>query len=305
MAQQPDQTELQFAAAIAAYQAQSQALRARLEAFVRRLWSSLGEYRTPEMRRFIHQVLPVVAGAQTSMASLTAANLAAQLSIALDTTFQPAVVDVRKVTGAAARGGVDPADVYGRPFHLVWRQLDELPREPGSIEKAIAAGEARAVELALDDVQLAKQQTALQVIGHDDRVVGYRRVLEGAYSCGLCIVASTQRYHKQDLLAIHGGCDCSVAAIYGTADPGRIIEAVANVNGRLTPIAELPDVHDRIEQRFGASSSSARNIPGARDAHGRILQYRDVLITHHHGELGPVLRVRGEPFLGPGDIAAA
>lgn len=304
MAIQADDQQLAFAAALAAYQTQTLALRARLEAYVRRLWASLGEYRTPQMRRFIEQVLPVVAGAQTKMSALTAANLAAQRSIALDSAFTPIAIDARKVTGAAARRGADPSDVYGRPFHLVWRQLDELRHEPGSIEKAIEAGVNRAAALALDDVQLAKQHTALQIVGQDDNVVGYRRVLEGAHSCGLCIVASTQRYHKQQLLAIHGGCDCSVAAIWGHSDPGRVIEAVANVDGKLTPIAEFPDVHDRIEQRFGASSSAARRIPGARDAHGRIVQYRDALITHEHGELGPVLAVRGEPFLGPGDLAA-
>jgi hypothetical protein len=32
--------------------------------------------------------------------------------------------------------------------------------------------------------------------------------------------------------------------------------------------------------------------------------YRDLIVTHHHGELGPVLAVRGQHFDGPGSIAA-
>lgn len=303
--QQSDQQRAaEFATAMAAYQAQTVALRARLEAFIRRLWASLGTYREPQMRRFITQVLPAVAGAQSAMLALTAANLATQRQIALGVAFRPTAVNRVKVTGAAARNGVDPREVYGRPFHLVWRQLDELPREPGSIDKAIEAGLNRAVQTALTDVQLAKRSTALQVIGHDDRIVGYRRVLEGPHSCGLCLVASTQRYHREKLLPMHPACDCSVAAIWGRSDPGQLIAATANIDGKHVPIADLPDIHDRIEQEFGRSSSGARIIPGARDAKGRIIRYQDVLVTHDHGELGPVLGVAGRPFLGPDDLAA-
>jgi hypothetical protein len=269
---------------------------------VRRLWRALGSYRTADVSKFVDRVIPIVTGGQQAVSALTAANLARQKQITVGGRLQPAAVDLRRVTGAAARNGADPVDVYGRPFHLVWRQLDELPHAPGMVEKAILTGEDRAVSLALDDQQLAKQHTALEILGHDDKVAGYRRVLEGAHSCGLCIVASTQRYHAKQLLPMHGGCDCSVAAIWGKHDPGRLIEAVARVDGRLVPIAELPDVHDRIAQRFGRDSSSARGIPGATDGHGRILQYRDVLITHDHGELGPVLAVRGATFTGPDDL---
>jgi hypothetical protein len=296
------QRAAEFAAALAAYQARTAVLRTQVEAYVRRLWSSLGSYRNADMTRFVQQVLPFVAGAQQTMTALTVANLARQAEIALGTAVKPAAVDVKKTTGSAARNGAAMAAVYGRPFHLVWRLLDELPREPGMVDQAIQAGADRAVDLALDDQQLAKQHTALEVLGQDDKVVGYRRVLEGPHSCGLCIVSATQRYHKEQLLAIHGGCDCSVAAIWGDSDPGQTIAATARVDGRLVPVADLPDVHERIEQRFGRSGSSARIIPGARDANGRILKYRDVLVTHDHGELGPVLAVKGHPFLGPTDL---
>lgn len=281
---QPDGPSPQLLAAMAAYQAQTQALRTQLTAYVQRLWRSLGSWRQGDIPRFVAQVVPVVAGAQRQMVALTAANLAQQRQLAVGGLFVPQPVDPKAVSGAAARNGTDPAEVYGRPFHLVWRQLDELPREPGSIDQAITAGMDRAVESAVTDVQLTKQRTAFQVLGRDGRVTGYRRVLEGAYSCALCIVASTQRYHRSELLPVHPACDCSVQPIYGDADPGQLIDPDT-----------LADVHQRIEERFGHSSSAARIIPGAKDGRGKVIRYRDVLVTHEHSELGPVLAVRGQP----------
>lgn len=298
----PDPRLAATAATIAAYQAQTSQLRQNLEDFIRRLWLSLGQYRDPQLVQFLEQAVPVVIGAQQSMAGLTAASLAAQQEAAVGGLGLPAAIDAAKVTGMAARNGTDPAEVYGRPFHLVWRQLADLPRQAGSIEQAIDAGLNRAVDLAMTDLQLTKVATSQKALASDAHVTGYRRVLEGPHSCGLCIVASTQRYHKQDLMPIHPGCDCSTAPIYGDHDPGPTITSMVNVDGQMVPVADLPDVHDRIEQRFGTSSSAARGIPGARDARGRILQYRDALIVHEHGELGRVLAVRGAPFLGPNDL---
>lgn len=278
----------QIAATIAAYQAASGTLRLNLAAYITALWQSLGEYRNAQMAQFIAQVTPVVAGAQQQMASLTAAYLAAHQSAVLGTPLQPVYVNPAAVSGAAVRNGVSPDEVYGRPFHTVWRQLGAAKEagtlDQGSVDTAIKAGLDNAVSSAVTDVQLAKTHTSQQVMKADHRVVGYRRVLEGAHSCGLCIVASTQRYHKADLLPIHPACDCSEDPIYGTEDPGRIID-----------LQTLSDVHQAIADRFGRDSSAAKNIPG-QYMDGKPVQYRDVLITHQHGELGPVLAVKGQTF---------
>lgn len=267
-------------------------LRDRLERFVRGTWRGYRVYRNEQQTAYVRDVVPVVLGAQQQMASLTSAFLAHQRQIALRTPFRPLPVDPQKVTGTAARLGTPPTDVHARPFNLVWRQLDELPHVPGSIEQAIKAGEERAVELAVDDVQLTKNHTAAAVAKNDDRIKYVRRILEGPSSCGLCIVASTQRYHPGKLLPIHGGCDCSQEFVYADKDPGNILD-----------LDTLQDVHDRIEQRFGKSDAGARRVPGDhKNARGRALQYSDVLITHDHGELGPVLGVRGADFTGPSDL---
>jgi hypothetical protein len=274
------------AALVYTYQATTQKLRDQLTGFLTALWRSLGTYRNAQMGQFVSQAVPVVTGAQQQMASLTAAYLAQHQATALGSPFRPAAVDPAKVTGAAARNGTDPAEVYGRPFHLVWRQLADLPNEPGSIEKAIQAGEDRAVQTGLTDLQLTKVRTSQDVLTHDPRVTGYRRVLEGAYSCALCVVAASGRYHKAQLAAIHPACDCSVSPIYGAHDPWQGPDDAA-----------LTAAHAAIADQFGHSSSAARLIPG-----GDGTQYRDVLITHDHGELGPVLGIRGRPFTGPNDL---
>jgi hypothetical protein len=279
------QPDPELVAAIAAYQAQISTLRTNLAAYVQRLWRSLGSWRSGDIARFVDQLVPVIGGAQRQVVAFTAANLARQRQLALGGIFAPVAVDPAKVTGAAARNGVDPALVYERPFHLVWRQLAQLPREPGSVGQAIEAGMNRAVLTAVTDVQLSKVQTAQRITVADRHVTGYRRVLEGTHSCGLCIVASTQRYHKSALMPLHPACDCSISPIYGENDPGQ-----------LTDLDTLANVHQAIEDAFGASSSSGRAIPGTP------IQYRDVLVSHEHGELGEVLSVKGRPFTGPDDI---
>lgn len=286
------QPDPKLVALAAAYQAQSVDIRARIENHVRRFWKSLGVYRDAEQARYVHEVVPVVLGAQRQMSSVTSVFIAEQRRAALGGRLAIIPVDQQKVTGAAARLGTPPAEVYARPFHLVWRQLDELPHEPGSIEQAILSGENRAVELALDDVQLAKFHTNAEAGKRDDRVMYVERILEGPSSCGLCIVASTQRYHPGQLAPLHGGCDCSIAWKYADGDPGQILH-----------LDRLQDIHDRIEERFGQSSPSARQIPGTASNYDKALEYRDVLVTHAHGELGEVLGVRGRHFTGPDQLS--
>lgn len=211
------------------------------------------------------------------MVSLTSGYLGALRQVS-GRGFQPAPVDLKRVSGAAVRNGTPPADVYERPFHLVWRQLAEGVAPPAAIQ----AGEDRAVQSAVTDLQLAKTHASQDVLAADGHVVGYRRVLEGAYSCALCVVASTQRYHVKDLMPIHPACDCAVAPIYGDTDPGLVIDE-----------DRLAAAHAEVQKQLGISDSAARNP-----------DYRTLLITHDHGELGPVLAMRGAPFLGPHDLTS-
>lgn len=269
-------------AVVVAYQRQTEQLRQRLGDLIAQLWRSLDSYRDPAP--FVGRVVPLVTGAQMRMASLTAAYLAAVRQISAGGTGTPVAVLDSRVTGAVTRNGTPLTDVYERPFHTVWRELHDLPREAGAVDRAIQAGLDQALVEARTDVQRTKALTARETFAADRHVAGYRRVLEGARSCGLCVVASTQRYHKADLLPIHPGCDCAVAPIYGEEDPGQVIDE-----------QRLAAAHQAVAERFGRSDASARGRDG-------VPAYRDVLIVHQHGELGPVLGVRGQGFTGPSDL---
>ena len=163
--------------------------------------------------------------------------------------------------------GVDAREVYARPYKTVWTKLSEGL----TYDAAVSAGTARLVDLALADLQMAKRNTA-QVVMSSAGVEHYRRTLTGNVNCGLCYVASTQTYNVADLLPIHPGCDCGVAPL---------------PSGERAPTELLSATHEAIEDRLGVSDSGAR----APD-------YRKQLIVREHGELGPVLAVRGQHFAG-------
>lgn len=126
----------------------------------------------------------------------------------------------------------------------------------------------------------------------DKRIVGYRRVLTGFRSCRFCAVASTQRYHKKDLLPLHYACDCVVAAIWGTEDPGWIINR--ELLNRLQQDSDRQDYwnqHGFVDDH-GNPVTSPKKIRWAN---------RDVTVKEH-GELGPTLVSDKHHFTGPDQI---
>lgn len=270
----PQQQQAAAAAAVYAQQQAIAGLRERLLAYLAALFRRPGAWHTADAAGFVRHAVPTVAAAQRQTAALTAAYLRQYVSLfggRVDLgAYQP-----DKVTGEATRG-VDPAEVYQRPYRSVWMALgDGKP-----LDEAVQAGEDRLTSIAATDVQLAKTRTAQAVLSHAERVVGYRRVPEGAQTCGLCLIAATQRYHSGELLPIHSGCDCGVEPIVGTRDPGRTIDE-----------AGLAAVHRAIADRIGKSA-----------ADGRQVDYRKYLIVHQHGEIGPVLAVRGQAFTSEADL---
>jgi len=264
-------------AIITAYAQQTGRMRAALLQVLVALFRGMGSWRDADQPRFVAAAVPRVLGAQRQMAALTEAYLAALLGDMLGRPVRPAGVPAPTVAGLR---GVDPDVVYARPFRTLYASLGEGRSFPDAMDDAAR----RLTHLASTDLQLAKTHTARQVLSGTGRVVGYKRVLVGDRSCGLCVVASTQRYRKDRLMPIHPGCDCAVAPIIGDQDPGQVINA-----------DRLDDVHDAIQQTFGVSAAAARGP----------IDYRDVLVEHVHGEIGPVLARRGDRFTGPGDLAGS
>lgn len=164
--------------------------------------------------------------------------------------------------------GVAPAEVYARPFVTVRTKL----AEGMSYDAAISAGAARLTDIALTDMQLAKTHTSRAVYGSAG-VTRYVRTLTGSKNCALCYIASTQTYATDDLLPIHPGCDCGTSPVAA--------------GDRVQMDKNLTATHEAVEDRLGASDSGAR----APD-------YRKQLVVQEHGELGPVLTVKGQHFQG-------
>jgi hypothetical protein len=269
------------AAITAAYAAQTAQLRGRLLAVLGASWLGLASWRSADVSRFLRTALPVMAGAQRLMGSLTDAYLSRVISALTDTPGVPAGLPTSVVSGTALRG-VPPAEVYRRPFVTTWTALSNGQ----SLDAAVQQGGERLHSVASTDLQLAKTHAASAAMQRMPHVTGYRRVPD-AKACALCLIASTQRYHKADLLPIHPGCGCDVEPLVGNEPEGQVIDREL-----------LNRVHSAVRARFGAQNFSGGEIGGTG------LMYRDLIITHHHGELGPVLAVRGQHFDGPGSIAA-
>lgn len=235
------------------------------------LWGGLDGWRDDDLDRFLATALPLVEAGQRQTGALTVlwlGQLLEEAGIAVPDVDLDAATDVRPI---------GKREEYARPFVEVRTVL----AQGGTLTEAVQRGGRRLQTLAATDMQLTKTHTSRQITSRQDGFEFYRRTLTGNQSCGLCVVASTQRYFKEDLLPIHPGCDCGVVPIVGDFDPGQVIDPQS-----------LEQVHKRIEERFGTSDRGAR-AP---------VDYRDAIVTHTHGEIGPVIAVRGQKFTGPDDI---
>lgn len=277
-------------------------IRAALIAWVTRWFAASDSFRDVDQARFVREFTPIAVGAQQASASLMWAFQDRILADMTGNDQASTPLDVSTVSGEALRG-VPPETVYARPFAKIWRVLaeeqalrEELIQEAKQagepvdevtarldqekpLTKAVAAGEQRAKLLGITDLELAEREAARQILTTDTRAPRfYKRVLTGDENCGLCVVASTQRYRTDQLLPIHPGCDCAVEPLPDGAR--HIVDEQA-----------LRDAHAAIQERFGISDRSARAI-----------DYRKILLVREHGELGPVLTVARHLFTGPDDV---
>jgi hypothetical protein len=235
---------------------------------------ALGSWRDRDFDRFLPFALSTISGASLQAARLQVAFYDQMAKINGEKFVAP-TIDPADYTVAALRNGATDVEVYRRPFVQVYTNLSQ----DKTMTAAIAAGAQRIASIASTNVQLARRNAGFQARGRNDRIVGYARTLTGAENCALCYVASTQRYTRGELLPIHPGCDCGEMPIYGTQDPGQVIDEL-----------RLNATHEAVEQRFGFSAADARTI-----------DYRDITIREH-GELGPLLTVADQKFTGPSQI---
>jgi len=232
------------------------------------IFSQLGSWRDADVPGYVQQITPVLNGAKREVSQST---VAFYQSIARLTgqDFQRPVITASDLSTQALRNGITSDLVYRRPFVDLRRKL----ADGSQMSEAIEAGARRANLLAQTEIELAKRNVGLKVRQANQNIVGYIRTLTGSENCALCYVASTQRYRRGDLLPIHPGCDCGEMPLYGTDDPGQVIDQT-----------RLDATHQAVNERFGRFDLSARDI-----------DYRQIRITNH-GEMGPMLSVSGHTF---------
>lgn len=129
-------------------------------------------------------------------------------------------------------------------------------------EDALHIAGERAKVMVDTDMQLARTHAIRAAVQAIPDATGYLRVPD-AGACGLCTVVSTRLYHTSELMPIHNRCRCGVMPVFG----GR--------------------------QGIGGSYSKPADVSKAAEDYGDQVEIRQ------HGELGPVLTVKGQHFIGP------
>ena len=234
---------------------------------------NLGKWRDEDIATFVEQVSVPLQGIKRNAASSAIAYHEQVAKISKRVFKAPSLSDL-DLSMSALRNGANVNQVYGRPFV----QMRMALAKGESFTDALDLGSRTATSFARTEVQLSRRQASLFARKANDNIVGFLRTLSGSENCALCYVASTQRYRKGDLLPIHPACDCGEMPIYGDTDTGQIIDQQL-----------LDQSHEAVGQRFGI------------DVGGREPDYRKIMIRDH-GEMGPMLTVRGQKFTGPNSL---
>ena len=203
-----------------AYLNQKAATTQRVTSFVGSSWNNLDSYRDADIASFARRVGPVVDGAQIQIGQMTNGYLASVESAVTGSRVKPIAL-ANDVFSTPSLRGITTLDAFTRPGSTIWYGLSQ--GKP--LDMLVNKGLSRALDITRTNLQLASTHSARAVLSKKPGVVGYRRVLTGGDSCPLCQIASTQRYHKEDLMPIHPGCTCGVSPIYGHSDPGQVIDS--------------------------------------------------------------------------------
>lgn len=176
-------------------------------------------------------------------------------------------VDLPTSLASYPRTNADPLEVWQRPVgQWIWQR-----RNAGTVDDQQSALDDYLTTLGESDVMVAERDEAQRVYESRSQITGYRRVIHPELSksgtCGLCIVASDRVYHREDLMPIHDGDNCTTMGITSGFDPGLRLNA------------------DDLKTIYAAAGGNAAE------------QLANTRITiNEHGELGPVLVKQGDHF---------
>ena len=201
----------------------------QLAAYLDGLFRNLGSWRDPDADQFVFTAVPLVQGSQQTLASLVALYVAERASTATGATVAAPLIPATAILGLR---GVDPAEVYRRPFVALRTALSKGEDLPTAIER----GADRLAKVAEGDMQQTHSESVRAAMrALPEKPSGWRRVLTGTDSCELCVAASTRTYGVEHLNPLHHNCDCRVEPVYG--EPARASDPVGYVmhHGELGP----------------------------------------------------------------------
>jgi hypothetical protein len=176
------------------------------------------------------------------------------------------------------RSGTPIVEVYKRPA----RQVEHLIRERQKhdhtdswtvTDEEWKQFEERLTSIVSDDLAATARDEAQKVMRSAPKVIGYRRVIHPEFSktgvCGLCVVASSRYYTKDELLPLHANCKCTISPLTATQDLGQQLN------------------REDLDALYKAAGSNY-----AEDLKKITVEVRE------NGELGPILTRTGEAFRG-------
>lgn len=248
-----------------------QSIIAKLITAIQRLLVGVDFYDDASVGRFAQQTATLVRAAQASAARLTDSYLSLVLRD-MGVTARTAPISLA-------------LDLRGVPEAQVWQRPAETYRYLRSVGSSAEAAREQAVTrmqtMAHDDVVLAVRTAARDKLERITEAVGYRRIIHPELSkggtCGLCIAAADRIYHVSELMPVHDNCHCTVLPVLaGGEDPGHTLNQ-----------QELADLY-----AAAGGSTAAEKLKRTR--------YQ----IDEHGELGPVLTVKGQHFRTQAQAAA-
>lgn len=125
-----------------------------------------------------------------------------------------------RLSGNASPNGSDVD--FGDMLRRAIGSLPEVAPEPLTPQEILDRVAERGIVVTEDNLSLALRAQLTESAKRDPATItGYRRVIRPELSrggaCGLCIVASTRVYYRDDILPLHGRCKCLVVPMVGSA----------------------------------------------------------------------------------------
>lgn len=248
---------------VAAYAQTQQSLISEMVRFLLSMWLPFTGWRSPEM---VHAQAAGTAARvdiglseMRRLARVYATSLAADIGVPVDR--------LPRLRDTYERGGRPIVEVYERPAKQFIREL----ATGGSVADATAAAEQRLTDLVETDMMATARDEIDKVFAALPEVIGYRRIIHPERSqsgtCGLCVVAATQFYVKNELMPLHDLCKCTQSPITKTEDPGFTLN------------------REDLDAIYAAAGSSLME------------ELKRIRVeVREHGELGPVLVREGHNF---------